>query len=137
MSNKSEANHPAEIERANKMRDVVVTALEDAKGEDIKVLDVRALTDITDYMIVSTGTSDRHVKTLANRVLEHMHEAGWQHIGVEGEDAKDWVLVDFVDVIIHIMREKTRKRYDLESLWDKTFSELLPEGTAAEIMGNG
>jgi len=137
MSKKPEADHPEEIERANEMRDIVIGALEDAKGEDIKVLDVRSLTDVTDFMIVSTGTSDRHVKSQANRVLEQMHEAGWKHIGVEGEEAKDWILVDFVDVVVHIMRDQTRKRYDLESLWDKTFSEMLPEGTAAEVMGNG
>ena len=118
------------------MRQVALDALEDAKGEDIKVLDVSTLTDITDFMIVSTGTSDRHIKTQANRVLEHMHEAGWKHLSVEGEEAKDWVLVDFVDVVIHIMRAQTRKHYDLESLWDKTFSDLLPEGTAAEVMSS-
>jgi ribosome-associated protein len=119
----------------DRMRDVAIGALEDAKGEDIKVLDVSGLTDITDYMIVATGTSERHIKTLSSRVLEHMHDAGWKHMGIEGEDARDWVLVDFVDIVIHIMRAQTRKRYDLESLWDKTFSELLSEGSAEEVMG--
>lgn len=118
----------------DQMRDIAIAALEDAKGEDIKVLDVSSLTDITDYMIVSTGTSERHIKTLATRVLEHMHAAGWNHLGIEGEESRDWVLVDFVDIVIHIMRSETRKRYDLESLWDKTFSELLSEGSASEVM---
>ena len=141
MSEKVEA--PTAGHYPERMRDVAINALEDAKGEDIKVLDVSGLTDITDFMIVATGTSERHIKTLATRVLEHMHEAGWKQLGIEGEDARDWVLVDFVDIVIHIMREQTRKRYDLESLWDKTFSELLTEGhaegiaegSAEEVMG--
>ena len=110
---------------SEQMRDIVVSALENAKGEDISILDVRQMTDVTDYMIVATGSSDRHVKTLSDRVLEFMHDRGWQHMGVEGEEVKDWVLVDFVDVVVHLMREQTRKKYDLESLWDQTFSELL------------
>lgn len=133
MSKKTQA--PAKEHDPDHMRDVAIDALEDAKGEDIKVLDVSGLTDITDFMIVATGTSERHIKTLSTRVLEHMHEAGWNHMGIEGEDARDWVLVDFVDIVVHIMREQTRKRYDLESLWDKTFSEMLSEGSASEVMG--
>ena len=119
---------------AEQMREVVLAALEDAKSEDVKVLDVRKLTDITDYMIVATGTSDRHIKTQTTRVLEQMRESGWKHRGVEGEESKDWVLVDFVDVVIHIMRGSTRKRYDLEGLWDKTFGDLAPEGSANEVI---
>ncbi len=128
------SKRPAKTNEAEAMRDIVVAALEDAKAEDIKVLDVRKLTDITDIMIVATGTSDRHVKSQANRVLEQMREAGWSHIGVEGEEAKDWVLVDFVDIVVHIMREQSRKLYDLEGLWDKTFGEMIAEGSAAEVM---
>ena len=110
---------------SEKMKSTILEALEDAKGLDIRVLDVQNLTDVTDYMIVSTGSSDRHVKTLADRVLKMMHDAGWQHMGVEGEDIKEWILVDFVDVVVHIMRESTREMYDLESLWDETLSEVL------------
>ena len=99
--------------------DRVVAGLEDAKGEDIRILDVRTLTDITDYMVIATGTSERHVKTLASRVLEYMQRAGWRHIGIEGEQSNDWVLVDFVDVVVHIMQAKTRTLYDLEGLWDE------------------
>ena len=116
------------------MREVVLAALEDAKGEEIKVLDVRNMTDITDYMIVATGTSDRHIKTQTTRVLEQMHQSGWRHRGVEGEESRDWILVDFVDVVVHIMRSATRKRYDLEGLWDKTFGEMLPEGSAEDVI---
>lgn len=120
----------------DQMRDTILRALEDAKAVDVKVLDVRQLTDITDYMIVSTGNSDRHVKSQTNRVLEHMHQAGCAHLGIEGEQSKDWVLVDFVDIVVHIMRETTRKRYDLEGLWDKSFGEMLADSSAREAMKN-
>lgn len=119
----SEENKLAPKDSIN-MRDIAVAALEDAKGLDIRVLDVREMTDMTDYMIVATGTSDRHVKTLADRVLEFMHEAGFDQIGVEGVEVKEWILVDFVDVVIHVMRDASRKKYDLEGLWDKTFAEF-------------
>ena len=100
----------------------VTAALDEAKGVDIKVLDVRNLTDITDYMVVVTGTSDRHIKTLAARVQEFMLEKNWKPLGMEGEESRDWVLVDYVDVVVHIMRDRVRKHYDLESLWNETFS---------------
>ena len=116
------------------MRDTVVKALEDAKGMDIRTLDVRNLTDITDYMVVVTGTSERHVRTLAERVSEFMVEQDFRPLGVEGEDAGEWILADFVDVVVHIMRDKTRSHYDLESLWDETFTEL---GEIAEPVISG
>lgn len=103
------------------MCDTVVASLEDAKGLTIKVLDVRKLTDMTDYMVIATGTSDRHVKSIADRVVEFMTKKQWQPFGVEGEESRDWLLVDFVDVVVHIMRDQSRKLYDLEGLWDKAF----------------
>ncbi|MDA7990481.1 MAG: ribosome silencing factor [Gammaproteobacteria bacterium] len=109
-------NAPAPDEVAARMCEVALAALEDAKGAAIQLLDVRALTDITDYMIISTGSSQRHIKTLSERVLEKMREAGWTQLGVEGDD--DWLLVDFVDVVVHIMRAPARELYNLEGLWD-------------------
>ncbi len=120
------------------MCDRVVAALEDAKGFDIKVLDVRKLTDITDYMVVVTGTSDRHVKTLSNRVLEFMLELHWKPIGIEGEESRDWILVDFVDVVVHVMRNSTRRHYDLESLWSEVFLnpvQLVEAGSQGKQSG--
>lgn len=124
MANNLKTTKSANAEAAQ-MCAVVLAALEDAKGEQVKQLDVRKLTDITDYMVVVTGASDRHVKTLAERVMSMMREAGWKHLGMEGEQDRDWVLVDFVDVVVHIMRARTRAHYDLESLWDENLSELL------------
>ena len=114
------------------MRDTVTAALEDAQGVAVRTLDVRRLTDITDYMIVVSGTSERHVRTLADRVRAFMLARGWKPLGVEGEDAGEWVLCDFVDVVVHIMREKTRARYDLESLWDDAFPPPVMEPAAAD-----
>ena len=112
---------------SERLRDATVAALSDAKGADIRTLDVRRLTDITDYMVVATGASERHIKTLAERVLDDTRAAGWRHLGVEGLDAPtaDWVLVDLADVVVHIMRAQTREHYDLESLWDDTLSAAL------------
>ena len=126
--------NPANPGESKRMCEVALAALEDAKGEQIRRLDVRKLTDVTDYMLVVTGASDRHVRTLAERVLEKMRAAGWKHLGMEGEQGRDWVLVDFVDVVVHIMRAQTRERYDLESLWEKTLGEL--PGPGPETQGN-
>lgn len=106
------------------MQEIVADALADGRGIDIRVLNVRSLTDITDFMVIAAGTSDRHVKTLCDRVLEFMAEANFKPVGVEGEAARDWVLVDYVDVVVHIMREGARKHYDLESLWDESLTGL-------------
>ncbi len=118
------------------MRDIVVASLQDAKGLDIEVLDVRKLTDITDYMIIATGTSDRHVKTIADRVVTFMLAKQCKPLGMEGEESRDWMLVDFVDVVVHIMRDKARQHYDLEGLWSEIF-DTNPSGDAncAEKLG--
>ncbi len=110
---------------AGAMCDRVTAALEDAKGVDIKILDVRKLTDITDYMVVVTGTSGRHIQTLCERVLEFMLESGYKPMGIEGEGSREWILVDFVDVVVHIMLDATRRHYDLESLWNEAFQRSV------------
>ena len=131
MAEKIKPTQPESASESARMCEVALAAVEDAKGEQVRLLDVRKLTDITDYMIIVTGASERHVKTIAERVLEKMREAGWKHLGMEGDQDRDWVLVDFVDVVVHIMRAPTRERYNLESLWDETLSELLgPRGDA-------
>lgn len=99
------------------MRQEILKAIEDAKGQDTKVLDVRGVTDFTDYMIVVSGTSNRHVQTVADKVRTHMREQGVRPVGSEGEAVGDWVLIDFGDVVVHVMRPPVRDFYNLEKLW--------------------
>jgi ribosome-associated protein len=97
---------------------VVENALDDMKAVNVKVLDVHKLTDITDTMIIATGNSDRHVRSIADRVVEFAKKAGFRPMGVEGERDGEWVLVDLQDVIVHIMLPRVREFYRLENLWD-------------------
>lgn len=97
---------------------LAVAALEDLKARDVRVLDVRELTAITDYMIVASGTSARHVRSIAERLVEKAKAAGRAPIGVEGADQAEWVLVDLDDVVVHVMQPRVRDFYKLENLWD-------------------
>jgi ribosome-associated protein len=114
------------------LKDLVVTALEDLKGIDVRVLDVRGMTAITDFMVVVSGTSDRHVKSLARNVLDTARERGVRPFGVEGEQAGEWVLVDLRDVVVHVMRPQMRDFYNLEKLWsvDLPLVETKPAAAA-------
>jgi ribosome-associated protein len=100
------------------LQDVVLDALADMKAVDVKALDVRGLTDITDMMVVASGTSDRHVKSIADRVVQRCREAGFRPFGMEGERDGDWVLVDLHDVVLHVMLPRIREFYALEKLWE-------------------
>lgn len=95
----------------------VVDALDEVKGVDIRVLDVREKSSFADLMVIATGTSDRHVKALAGKVQEKCREAGERPIGVEGEREGQWVLIDLADVVVHVMTAQTRDFYNLEKLW--------------------
>ncbi len=96
--------------------EIIVNTLEEMKGVDILVLDMDGKTDVFDAMIIATGTSDRHVKSLANKVVD---EAKSKKIGVLGvEQERSWVLVDLYDVVVHVMLEETREFYSLEKLWE-------------------
>ena len=96
---------------------VAQDALDDLKALEPVVLDVRAFSSVMDYLIVASGTSSRHVKSLANNVLMKAKEQGVRPLGVEGERAGEWVLVDFGDVVVHVMQPAARRFYDLERLW--------------------
>jgi ribosome-associated protein len=96
---------------------LVVQSLEDLKAQDVRVLDVTALTSIMDVMVIASGTSNRHVKALSESVLEAAKAAGVRPIGVEGDATSDWVLVDLGDVVVHVMLPRTRSFYNLEKLW--------------------
>ncbi|MEM9534009.1 MAG: ribosome silencing factor [Pseudomonadota bacterium] len=96
---------------------LVQQALDDAKAVDVTTLDVRGKTTITDFMIVASGNSSRHVKTLADSVVVASKKRGLSVIGVEGERESEWILVDLADVLVHLMIPRARAFYGLESLW--------------------
>jgi len=106
--------------RGPSLKDVVLGALADMKALEIKVLDVRGLTDIADFMVIASGTSDRHVRSVAQRVVEKTKEAGFRPHGIEGERDSDWVLIDLSEIIVHVMLPRVREFYGLEKLWDMT-----------------
>ena len=97
---------------------LALAALEDLKGLDIKVLDVRDLTTIADNMVICTGTSNRHVKSLAENVMEKARDKGHRPLGVEGLNEGEWVLVNLNGVLVHVMQAQARLHYQLEKLWD-------------------
>jgi ribosome silencing factor RsfS/YbeB/iojap len=105
------------------LKTVVVDALADMKALEVKVLDVRGLTDIADFMVIASGTSDRHVRSVAQRVVEKTKEAGFRPHGVEGQQDSDWVLIDLSEMIVHVMLPRVREFYGLEKLWDMTATQ--------------
>ena len=99
---------------------VVHEALLDVKAKDILELDVSAISNVADYMVIASGTSTRHIKALADNVAEEARKAGFRPIGVEGERDAEWILIDLGFVVVHVMLPTARKFYDLESLWRAT-----------------
>lgn len=106
-----------------KLLELILATLEDAKARDVKVLDVRGKTSIADFMVIASGTSERHVKASAEQVVEKVKAAGVLPIGSEGQEAAEWVLVDLGDVIVHVMKPQTREFYQLEKLWGTDYGQ--------------
>ncbi len=101
----------------NKLLEAVLKALDDMKAKDVVVIDVRNRTSITDDLVFASGTSTRHVKSLADSVAKAARDIKMPPIGVEGEKEAEWVLVDLADVVVHVMLPKTREFYALERMW--------------------
>jgi len=118
-----------DIMHVEELRDLVIKTLEDLKAQDIKVLDVRGKTSITDIMIIASGTSGRHVKSSAEAVAFQAKQAGFPPIGDEGLQDGEWALVDVNDVVVHVMQPKVRDFYQLERLWSM---DAKPEEQASE-----
>jgi ribosome-associated protein len=108
--------------QTEEMLNKVVSILDEGKAKNIKVIDVREKTSITDYFVVASGTSERHVKSLADQVVEKLKRDSVQPLGVEGEQVGEWVLVDLGDVVLNVMLPQTREFYQLEKLWEADFS---------------
>lgn len=106
-----------EIKMSSELNNIINEALDDLKAKDMVELNVTSLSDVTDTMIIATGTSNRHVKALADNVIDEGKQQGIRPIGIEGMEAGDWVLVDYGDTVVHVMLEPTRDFYDLEKLW--------------------
>jgi ribosome-associated protein len=104
--------------RNSALEKIVLAALDEMKAVNVKLLDVRGLTDISDAMIVASGTSDRHVRSIAERVIEKVRASGRRPYGVEGQRESEWVLVDLQDVLLHVMLPRVREFYAIEQLWD-------------------
>jgi len=100
-----------------KLKALVIDALEDVKAIDIRVLDVRDKTSITDLMIIATGNTNRQVKALIDSVIEKCKQNGVMPIGVEGTDVAEWALVDLGDIVVHVMQPSIRDFYNIEKLW--------------------
>ncbi|MGD2137480.1 MAG: ribosome silencing factor [Gammaproteobacteria bacterium] len=101
----------------DRLLEIVLASLADLKGVDVRVLDVREQTSITDRMVIAGGTSSRHIKALADNVARRAKQAGFPPLGVEGEQGAEWVLIDLGDVVVHVMLPATREFYALEKLW--------------------
>ena len=112
------------------LTDLVIEALDDVKAQDIVRLDVRDATTVTDYMVIASGTSSRHVKALVDNVAEKAREAGHRLIGIEGEEGGEWVLLVLQDTLVHVMLPAVREFYNLEKLWS-----ISPLGDATATEG--
>lgn len=118
----------SEVRPSGTLRSVVVDALEDRKGRDVVAIDVTRISDVTDCMIIASGTSNRHVKALVDQVIDSASRAGYRPLGVEGRETHEWVLVDLGDALVHVMQAETRRFYDLERLWSE-----LPEESESNL----
>ena len=107
-----------------KLKEIIVAALSDLKGQSISCIDVRSLTSIADFMVIVTGRSNTHVKSLSDNVVKKVKSADFEIVGVEGRSQSEWVLVDAGDVVVHIMLAPIRNLYNLEELWK---FEVLPK----------
>lgn len=101
------------------LKQLTINALEDIKASDIVVIDMRELSSMTDYMIICSGRSSRHLHSIADSVALAAKNAGQRPLSVEGKNSRDWVLVDLGDVIVHVMMPETREFYALEKLWSE------------------
>lgn len=110
---------------SEQIKDQVVDALENVKGQDVRVIEIANISDFADFMVVVSGTSDTHVRALAREASDSLRKQGVKPLNEDGADVGEWVLVDFGDVVLHVMRPEVRTYYDLEKLWDEDARALF------------
>lgn len=120
-----------------RLQGLVVTTLDDMKAQDIKVLDVHGVSDVTDIMVIASGGSSRQVKSMASAVVEKAKEHKYRPLGIEGEQGGEWVLVDMGDVVVHLMLPEVRDFYNLEKLWGDVVQAHGAEGAAVAVKKTG
>ena len=118
------------IDQVEHLRQRVMAALDELKAKDVREIDVRGKTSIADFLVIASGTSTRHVKSIADEVVRYAKKAGMMPLGVEGQRDADWVLVDLGDIIVHVMLPRIREFYGLERLW--TVGDDLPAAANAD-----
>ena len=111
--------------KPEEIKQKVVEAVENVKGQDIRVIDIADISNFADYMVVVSGTSDTHVKALAREASDSLRKQGLIPLNEDGADVGEWVLVDFGDVVLHVMRPEVREYYDLEKLWDEDVRKMV------------
>lgn len=116
-SNSHELSMNSQNQSVEQCLAVVQEALLDVKAKDITVIDVKEISNVSDAIVIASGTSTRHVKALANNVADEARKAGFRPLGIEGESDAEWILVDLGNIVVHLMLPTARKFYDLESLW--------------------
>ncbi len=104
-------------QHSKQLLEQLLSSLDDLKAIDVRSINVTKFSDVTDWMVLASGTSNRHVRSLVNRVVEDLKTTDTRPIGVEGRESSEWVLVDYGDVVLHVMQAETRSFYDLERLW--------------------
>ena len=103
---------------ASKLRDLVFSSLDELKALDPVSINVKKISNFTDYMMIATGNSNRHIQALSEKVLSNLKENKIDLLGIEGQGEEGWILIDVGDVVLHLMSDRTRNFYDIESLWD-------------------
>lgn len=118
----------AEALSPDQLRDLVINALEDFKAIDVQQIDVSNRNPLTDLFVIASGSSTRHIKSMADNLVQKAKAAGCPPLGVEGQNQAEWVLVDLNDIIVHLMLPKTRAFYNLEKLWEASQAQRSHAG---------
>ena len=107
--------------------EITLTTLDDMKANAVNNMSVAKLTNVSDFMIFSTGNSSRHVRSIADKIAENIKKEGYPILGIEGYEGSQWVLIDLGNIMVHIMLAETREFYKLEDLWSHDFREEVPK----------